>query len=167
MSKEKKLHFNFIDVLVIICFAILICGFAFYATGNWQTNHGDVSSNQNTVKYVITAEDISPQVAESISVGDELKDSAKETVKGKITKIISDEKFKESVFNSETGEFVLSEHPINHTVVLEIESSCVFSGETAVIDDTEVKVGTYLHLKTPKYAIGSYITAVEKVKGVQ
>ena len=165
MSKEKKFHFNFIDVLIALCFVVLIAGFAFYATGNWQTNSDtQQTSSQHIVRYTINLENISPEVANAITEGDTVKDSAKETVKGHIAEIISKEKTMSSVFNSNRGVYAMKEHPENYTVVLAVESSYVLSGNTAMIDDTEIKVGKQVHYKTDRYAFDGYIIGVEKIE---
>ena len=165
MSKEKKIHFNFIDILIVLCFVVLIAGFAFYATGNWQTNV-DTQATQSThvVQYTLTADNLPPEVANAIKVGDTVKDSAKETVKGTIVKVVSKEKYVKEIFNANDGTYVLSEHPENYTVVMVIESSYVLSDNTAMIDDSEIKVGKKIHYKTPGYAFEAYITGVENIE---
>ncbi len=165
MSKGKKIHFNIIDILIILCFVVLIGGFSFYATGNWQTNVKVYTTDDNhIVRYTIIAEDILPEVADAITVGDIVKDSSKETVKGTIAEIISNEPYTKTNFNSETGVFVQAKHPENRTVVLAIESSYVLNDNTAMIDDMEVKVGKKIHYKTPGYAFEGYITDVNKTE---
>ena len=165
MSKEKKIHFNFIDILIILCFVVLIGGFGFYATGNWQTNSDTTATADNhIVKYTITAENLRPEVAKAIKEGDIVKDSAKETVKGAVSKIISITPFEGDIFNANEGVYVKSPHPENLTVVLNVESSYVLSDNTAMIDDMEIKVGKKVHFKTSTYAFDGYITDVEKIE---
>ncbi len=165
MSKERKIRFNFIDVLIILCFVVLIAGFGFYATGNWQTNADtDTTAANHIVRYTLTADNLKPEVADAIAENDVLKDSAKETVKGKIVNIVSNKPYYANIFNANAGEYVLSEHPENRTVVLVVESSYVLNDKTAMIDDTEIKVGKAVHYKTDKYAFKAYITDVEKIE---
>ena len=165
MSKERKVHFNFIDILIILCFVVLIGGFGFYATGSWQTNLKTTSTNDNhVIRYTLTADNLSPEVADAIKVGDVFKDSAKETVKGTVAEIISNEPYTNVIFNANEGVYVKSEHPINRTVILAVESSYVLNNNSAMIDDLEIKVGKKIHYKTSGYAFGAYITDVEKIE---
>ena len=165
MAKEKKLHFNIIDVLIILAFVLLIAAFAFYATGNWQTNSDADEVNDKLVQYTLHADNISEPVAKAIKVGDILKDSSKDTVKGKVIKINTAEKFvNEESFAAEIGDYVACEHPTDYTIDIVVESAYTADGETAMIDDTEIKVGSQLHLKTTGYAFGAYITEVNKTQ---
>ena len=165
MSKEKKIHFNFIDILIILFFVVLIGGFGFYATGNWQTNTGSSKSMDNhIVRYTITAENLRPEVAGAIKTGDVVKDSAKETVKGTIAEIKSISPFEAEIFNANEGFFVKSTHPENLSVVMTVESSYVLNGNTIMIDDMEIKVGKSIHFKTPGYAFSGYITDFEIIE---
>lgn len=165
MSKEKKIHFNFIDVLILLCFVVLIGGFAFYATGNWQTNSNTTKTQPNhVVRYVLTAENVAPEVANAVKEGDVVKDSAKETVKGEIVQIISNEKYVKKLYNAEKGVYEEAEHPQNRTIVVAIESDYVLNGKTAMIDDAEIKVGKSVNYKTSEYAIDGYITEVKKIE---
>ena len=161
MSKEKKVSFNLIDVLIIIGFVLIIGGFCFYAMGNWQTNHDDKSPV--TVKYTLQATNIAPEVANLISVGDELFDTAKDTSKGKIIAVKYNKHYvNEDAFDSETGEYWRDQHPVNRSVEFVVESSYSLNGETVMIDDTEIKISKKYHLKTTDYALYAYCTKIEK-----
>ncbi len=163
MANEKKIHFNIIDILIILGFVIIIAGFSFYASGVWQTNPGnDASVAQNRVRYVLYAENVRPEIANSISVGDELKDAGKSLTKGCVVEIISNEPYidKES-YNEETGEFVSTEHPKNRTVKFVVESGYTDNNGVIMIDDLEIKVGKAEYFKSTKYVIRATILDVE------
>ena len=163
MSKEKKLHFNFIDILIILCFAVLVIGFAFYATGNWQTNNKSTTAlEEKQVQYVVFIDGAIPQLTEAIKVGDVLKDSARETILGEIAEIRNKEHAKITVYNENKEEYVKTAHPETYSFELVIKSNYSLEDDTVVIDGTEIKVGKSLHFKTDRYAVGGYIVAVDK-----
>ncbi len=163
MQKGKNFHFNIIDFLVILLVAFIIIAFAFYATGKWRSEASSDNVSNASVKYTLFVKTVEPHVCDLIQAGDELRDSAKDTVKGKISNIISTEKYVDyEAYNTEDGVLNPSTHPYYYSVEVEIESPCVINNGTAYIEDMEIKVGEQITLKSSKYVLPGYIIAVEK-----
>ena len=164
-NEKKKLHFNFIDILIILAFVVVIIGFSYYATGHWQTNSGGISETTDVVRYTLHAEDVPESVAKMISEGDELKDASKDTFKGKIVKINANEKFVDKeAFDSINGIYTQSEHPTKYMVDFDVESAYVLSGNAICIDGAEVKVGKKSTYKSDNYALSAVVTRIEEIQ---
>ena len=163
-NEKKKIHFNIIDILIILAFVILIVGFSYYAGGKWQTNSNQ-SESVNLVRYTLHAENISEGVANLIEEGDTLKDASKDTEKGKIVKINYIEKYvNKEAFDTEKGEFVSAEHPKNYTADFIVESAYSLKGNTIMIDDMDLKIGKKSTYKSGKYALNAVITAIDEIE---
>ena len=165
MNKEKrKIHFNFIDVLIIIAFVVLIIGFSYYATGHWQTNSGGITEGGDMIRYTLHADDVPESVAKMLSEGDELKDASKDTYKGRIVQINTVEKFTDKeAFDNIDGIYIHSEHPTNYTVDFDVESAYSVSGNAITIDGAEIKVGKKSTYKSNDYAISAVIAGIEEI----
>lgn len=162
-NEKKKIHFNFIDILIVLFFVVIVVGFTYYTSGSWQTNMpSKTNTAQSKVRYTLTADNLSPEVAAAIKEGDVVRDAAKDTVKGTIVQVVSVDKYLRNVLDEKNDVFVQAEHPENYTVVLIIESAYTLNGNTAMIDDAEIKVGKKVHYKAHDYAFEAYITEVEK-----
>ena len=166
MSTEKKrVHFNFIDILIILAFVVLVVGFSYYANGNWQTNSARQSGDNNVVRYTLHADNISEGVAKLIKVGDTLKDASKDTEKGEIVKINYIEKYiNKEAFDSEKGEYIAAEHPKHYSADFVVESAYSLSGQTITIDDMELKIGKKNTYKADNYALNAVIVSIDEIK---
>ena len=164
-TEKKKVHFNIIDILIILAFVVLVVGFSYYANGNWQTNSAKQSENNNVVRYTLHADNISEGVAKLIKVGDTLKDASKDTEKGTIVKVNYVEKYvNKEAFDNEKGEYIAAEHPKHYSADFVVESAYSLNGQAITIDDTELKIGKKNTYKANSYALNAVITSIEEIK---
>ncbi|MDP4117988.1 MAG: DUF4330 domain-containing protein [Bacillota bacterium] len=162
MAKEKKIHFNFIDILIIIGFVIAVLGFSFYAMGHWQSNPANnVENNKKMVTYILYAKNVPPEVADSIKVGDELKDASKNMTKGKIIEIRSKKKYvDDDAFDKGNGVYAPAQHPENYSMELVMKSGYSMKKDTVMIDNSELKLCIPMMYRTDRYAINAYVSKI-------
>lgn len=163
MQKDKKFHFSIIDIFIVLMVVLVIAAFCYYAAGAWRSEaDSSLTGTEYTVKYTFYDKEVNPEICELISVGDVIRESSKDTIKGTVTELAYvDNYVNYEAYNMETGDTTPADHPYYKSVEIVIESPCTIVNNTAYIEDMEIKVGKQINLKSSKYALAGYIVSVE------
>lgn len=163
MQKDKKFHFSILDILIVLVVVLIIAAFCYYATGAWRSEtDSSLTGTEYTVKYTFYDKEVNPEICDLITVGDIIRESSKDAVKGTVTELAYIDSFVNyEAFDMETGETTPAEHPYYKSVEIVIESPCTLVNNTAYIEDMEIKIGKQVNLKSSKYALSGYIVSVE------
>ncbi len=157
MSEKKiKTRFNIIDVLIILVLAAVLWVFANYASVK------PVVSNDATVQYTVEIKGIREENVGAFAEGDQITGDKGGGVIGKIISVGEYENETSIEENVRTGEFVVSDIPNRYTVRLVIESPCIKNADGIIVDDTDIKVGKNINIKTDKYVSKSTILEVKE-----
>ena len=157
MSEKKiKARFNIIDVLIILVLAAVLWVFANYASVEPAQN------NAAMVQYTVEIKGIREENVGAFAEGDEITGDKGGGVIGKIVSVGEYENETAITENIRTGEFNVSEIPNRYTVRLVIESPCVKNADGITVDNTDIKVGKSINIKTDKYVSKSTILEVKE-----
>jgi len=157
MSEKKiKARFNIIDILIILVLVAVLWVFANYA------NIKPAENNGATVQYTVEIKSIREENVGAFAEGDAITGDKGGGVIGKIVSVGEYEKETSLEENVRTGEFVISEIPNRYTVRLTIESPCIKNADGITVDDTDIKVGKSINIKTDKYVSKSTILEVKE-----
>ena len=157
MSEKKiKARFNIIDVLIIVVLAAVLWVFANYASVT------PVEENKVTVQYTVEIKGIREENVGAFAEGDEITGDKGGGVIGKIVSVGEYENETTITENVRTGEFAIADIPNRYTVRLVIESPCVKNADGITVDDTDIKVGKSINIKTDKYVSKSTILEVKE-----
>ena len=157
MSEKKiKARFNIIDVLILLLLVAVLWVFANYA------NAGTADNSGATVQYTVEIKGIREENMGAFAEGDEITGDKGGGVIGKIVSVGEYEKETSLTENVRQGEFVKSEIPNRYTVRLTIESPCTKNADGITVDDTDIKVGKSINIKTDKYVSKSTILEVKE-----
>ena len=163
MQKDKKFHFSILDIFIVLVVVLIIAAFCYYATGAWRSEaDSSLTGTEYTVKYTFYDKEVEPSVCNLIKVGDIIRESSKDAVKGTVSSIDYIDNFVNyEAYDMETGETTPAVHPYYKSLEITIESPCTVINNIAYIEDMEVKVGKQVNLKSSKYALSGYIVSVE------
>ncbi len=157
MSEKKiKPKFNIIDVLIILVLAAVLWVFANYASVK------PVVSSDATVQYTVEIKGIREENVGAFAEGDQITGDKGGGVIGKIISVGEYENETTLTENVRTGEFDTAEIPNRYTVRLTIESPCIKNADGITVDDTDIKVGKNINIKTDKYVSKSTILEVKE-----
>lgn len=157
MSEKKiKARFNIIDVLIILVLAAVLWVFANYASVK------PVVSSDATVQYTVEIKGIREENVGAFAEGDQITGDKGGGIIGKIISVGEYENETAITENVRTGEFATAEIPNRYTVRLTIESPCIKNADGITVDDTDIKVGKSINIKTDKYVSKSTILEVKE-----
>jgi len=158
-KKEKKVAFNFIDVLIIIAVLMIVVVFGFYASGKWQDNN---NAGASELTYTVEIANVDQDVAGMFKVGDKLRDSRKDTSVGEVSKVENIKPYTVPTENAKDGTFVESQKPGKYTVTVDVKSAYEKAGNDIKIDDVDIKVGSSFIVKGNGYAANALIVGVNR-----
>lgn len=154
--EKKKLRPNLIDiVLILLVFAVVLVA--------WILVHGDDSANDAVTRnYVVELINLSPDMADCVSVGDKVTDNVKNydigTVVGlEVTPYIV------TALNEETGIYQTTEVPGKITLLVTIEADTTESEkEISTVSGYELRVGTSVSCTVGKLTAAGYIIGLDR-----
>ena len=162
METKKKYRLNIIDIIILIALIGVIAGFSFYAMGKWQSNSGIIeNAEEKTITYTIRVNEVPEEVAKAVKVGDKVRDTAKNMNKGEVVAVSEIKPYEMYSEDNQEGGFKLVTIPNRYMVDVSIKSEFSTDGGTIKINDTDIKIGSTMSLKTDRYAISGVISEMK------
>lgn len=144
-KKEKKFHFNVIDVFLVllICAALALVVYVFSSDGLNRKNE------TIAIQYQLEVQSMREEWQGLIQIGDKVFDSTTQALIGEVVDV-SYSPYVFIGFNDELGEVVYSDYPdyVNMTVTVSADASKSTDGYT--INGCSLKIGEDITFRTPK-----------------
>ena len=151
---EKRIRFTFVDCLIVfVLLAILAGGWLFLTKG--------LGGNRDLIKYELYINNLKPEVAENIKVGDVIFDSAQKMEIGTVTKV-EKKPFVDQVFDSIQGTFSYQPVPDRYEVHIFAQEKGSFGDEKIEVNGYEIYVGKTVYVKSESFVCAATVWGVEK-----
>lgn len=162
-NEKKAFKINIIDVIItVIIVAVLAVGTIMIASAfGFSSKDKEVG----TVEYVIQFKGVMDDFADNVKKGDEIVDSQKRHVLGKV-KETKYEVYNTEVYNEETRELQIAENPDYITLEVTVTADAYVSEQMIFLTESEkeIGVGTFLYIHAPDFCGGGYISAMNFVE---
>ncbi len=156
----KKIKFNLIDAVIIAALAVTFIVFGYFAFGGWEISE---ENTDKTMDYTIEIRNVPEEYLNKINVGDEVFDVKESAAMGKVTAVGEPQPFENIIEDKENGAFVKTQMPESYMFTVTIRTP-YRETETGyyVNDDTEIKVGKAITIKTAGLASDAVVLKLEK-----
>ena len=158
---ERKISFNFFDIIIIAVVILLAAGFIFIKVRGGGEG-GEIPQMQ-TVQYKIEITNVAEGTEALIQPGDKIVDKVKKQDMGTVvsSRFYPQQK---SAVNLETGDLLFTDVPGAYAAEITLEAECSESASAFVTGGGyEVKVGTQVSILAPGYGGSGYV--VDIVRG--
>lgn len=158
--EKKKFRFNVVDLFIIIIAVLLVMAFGYYANGRISND-----KKSDTIRYTVSFEGFSEEFKDLVKVGDKIWNIDRDCEAGyvvEVTPAVKDVKYNENVIE---GTFVKAEVPDKYRCEITVESPYTNTGSGYFIDQTEIKTGKRIALRTPNFAFSGVILDIERSDG--
>lgn len=153
--KEKKIRFNFIDVLLILVIAAVVFALLYIFVLSENKNEVVASTEQTTIRYVIQATGVDEQFDGLAKVGDPAEESVVRKNIGTVIGVQS-EPNKKVTFDYENGRETVSEVDGRVTVNLTIEATATESDTAFSVNGCDIRVGQQYSVALPDVFLSGY-----------
>lgn len=157
--EKNKIRFNIADILIILALACIVAVFSYFAVGKWETGKSENSSN--SVKYTVSIQSVEEKFLNKIAVGDTVWDVRKGGTLGTVVDVKEPVPYESITENRNKGEFVTVEVPERYSYELTVESPCSVSETGCSINDTKIRVGGKITMRTKNIAVDGTVYGVE------
>jgi hypothetical protein len=158
---EKGRLFGKINIVDFIVVAVIVLGIAGVGYKLISSSTSLFKKTEN-INIVFHNEDLPQYVADAINVGDQVKDSVKNTVFGKVVK----KEISDSVVfaaNSQ-GELKQTTRPGYVSMKLYVEGKGIFTDTGVIFNNADYYVGRSLELRAGNGVIWTRVSDIEKAK---
>jgi hypothetical protein len=158
---EKGRLFGKINIVDFIVIAVIVLGIAGVAYKFISSSTSLFKKTEN-IEIVFYNEDLPAYVADAINVGDQVKDSVKNTVFGKV---VAKETDKSVVFAPDAkGELIQTTRPGYVSMKLYVQGEGIFTDTGVIFNNADYYVGRSLELRAGNGVIWTRVSDIKKVK---
>lgn len=160
IQDKKKLHFNFIDVLLIVIALASITSLIFYLRDRRIVTPG--KSETVEIVYRIELSDLRESFRNLVEIGDTVIDTVLLEDIGEVTNVSYAEGTYTGV-DKETGKPVISAFPGRISMTLTIHAEAIRTNTGYVVNGRELILGELLSLRVPDFTGTGVCLSVEEV----
>lgn len=158
MSEEKKkFHINWFDV-VIIAVVLAVAGAAVLIRNKMTGESSEVK--KYTMSFVAETQNVKPDTADTVKVGDSIYNSIENTYIGKIVEKHT-EPHKLYEFSYELGQYIISEDPVYLDLYITIEGEGTVDVKSINIGAYSPAIGKQAYLKSKGYALAGFVVGID------
>ncbi len=162
MSTTKQKHrFNAVDALIILLILAVIAAGIFVFSKKVRSQ----KAGSFDIEYVIELRTVRDELADNITVGTKIIDSAKKYQLGEVIAVnVTPAKFTGTDLIN--GELVYYDYPEHSDVSLTVKTTARLDSEGMYIVDSgyRLSVGTSIYVRTPDYVGTGYCTKFKKTE---
>ena len=156
--KERKLRFNFIDVIIILLIAAIVFALLYIFVFSEKKDVVE-DTKETTITYVIQGTKIDERFDGIVKAGDYVENSVNHKALGTVVGVQS-EPYQVISFNSEEDKEVVAQVEGKISVNLTIESKAEESDKAFSIDGCDIRVGQKYSLALPGMNLSGYCIAI-------
>lgn len=156
-EKSKKLNaFDIVFILIIAAAAIALFFYFRNSGGAEEVELGD------TVTYVLEIGSTDPEIAEAISVGDNITDGTTKISLGTVTDV-EIKKVENLTLDYESGRYILTDIPDKVAVRLTVEADITESASEILVEgQTAIRVSAGFSILGPGYVTYASVVYIER-----
>ena len=159
-ANNKKVRFGFADVLIILLVVALAGGGFWYFFGGSLFGSGESVA----VTYEVRITGIRNELTDNLKVGDKVYDPVYGEYIGEIVKY-EHPQHTEQVLNKTTGELERSVKGGYYDLYITVRADVELRDNVYYVNDSELRVGQSVYLRTADFCGEGYCTALTEVKG--
>ena len=153
--KERKIRFNFIDVLIILLIAVIIFGALYvFVFRNRNTNLTEETS-YTSIRYVVQVTNVDERFEDMINVGDHAEEAITRRTVGTVIGVQS-EPYKKITFDYENAIETVSEVEGKLTMNVTIEANATETDSAFNVNGCAIRVGELYSIALPDMYISGY-----------
>lgn len=153
--KERKLRFNFIDVIIILLIAAVIFVLAYVFVLSDRKNDVTVDTQYTTIRYVVQITNVDEKFDGLVKVGDNVEEAIARKNIGKVVGVQS-EPYQKVTFDYENGRETVATVDGFLTVNITIEATATESDSAFSVGGCDIRVGQLYSLAMPDLYCGGY-----------
>ncbi len=157
---NKKVKFGFADVLIILLIVALVGGGLWYFFGGSLLGSGEDVS----VTYEVRLTGIRSELTSHINIGDKVYDPVYGEYIGVIEKY-EHRQYAEQVYNKETGTLEQAVKGGYYDLYITVRADMKLRDNAYYANDTEIRVGESVYLRTADFCGEGYCTALSEING--
>ena len=153
--KERKIRFNFVDVLILLLIAAVIFAVLYIFVLSKDKTDVTIQSETATIRYVVQAVSVDDRFDGMAKVGDPVEEAVIRRNIGTVVGVQS-EPFEKVTFDYENSRETVAQVDGRITMNITVEATATVSDTAFVVNGCEIRVGQQYSLAMPDLYVAGY-----------
>ena len=153
--KERKIRFNFIDVLIILLIAVIIFALLYIFVLGDKKIEVNNETQYTTIRYVVQVTSVDERFDGMISVGDLVQESVSRKQIGKVVGVQS-QPYQKVTFDYENGKETSSTVEGMISLNITVEAEAVETDPAFSVNGCDIRVGQQYSLALPEMYVSGF-----------
>jgi len=146
--KERKLRFNFIDLLILLVIAAGIFAVLYIFVFSGRGKSTVVDTQYTKIRYIVQFQSVDEEFADSVVAGDLVEEPVERRTIGTVVAVQS-EPCQKIIFNYDEAKETVATYDGKVTMYITVEADAVETDSAFTVDGLPIRVGTQYSLSMP------------------